>query len=173
MEIIIPIAIVCFLGTFIVSGMLNYKGVKRNSAPENSSESKPAVKTPIVLCFILFCTLFIGLFLMACAAEESYDNRSDPTWMEARTLYDYAHGYGAHNETSKKHVTAWTKKYSWKKPYKAKNYKYQAETLYHTGYNGNMSIKNFKRWYKIAYEKGERKENAISIDAFKKKYKIK
>lgn len=173
MEVIIPIGIVCFLGTFIVSGMLNYKGEKRNSASTNSSESKPTPKTPIVLCFFMFCAFFLIMFLMACAGEETYNNRSDPTWMEARTLYDYAHGYGAHNETGKKHVVAWTKKYSWKKPYKARYYKYQAEVLYHTGYNGNMSIKNFKRWYKIAYEKGERKENAISIDAFKKKYKIK
>lgn len=173
MEVIIPIAIVCFLGTFIVSGMLNYKGEKRNSASANSSESKSTPKTPIVLCFFMFCAIFLIMFLMACAAEETYENRSEPTWLEARTLYDYAHGYGSYKEASKTHVVKWAKKYSWRKPYKARYYKYQANVLYHTKYNGNMTLKNFKKWYKIAYEKGERKENAINIDAFKKKYKIK
>lgn len=173
MEVIIPAFAICFIGTYIVSGMCNYKGEKRGSAPTDKSESKPATKTPIILCFFMFCTLFVAVFIMACAAEETYDNRSEPTWLEARTLYDYAHGYGSHDVCSKKHVIKWAKKYSWKKPYKSKYYKHQAEVLYKTQYNGNMSLKNFKRWYKIAYEKGKKKENAISIEAFKKKYKIK
>lgn len=173
MEILITAAIVCFIGTFIVSGMCNYKGEKRGSASTDKSESKPATKTPIAVCFFMFCAIFLVMFIMACAAEETYENRKEPTWLEARTLYDYAHGYGSHNEASKKHVFTWAKKYSWNKPYKSKYYKYQANVLYHTQYNGNMSFKDFKKWYKLAYEKGKKKENAININAFKKKYKIK
>lgn len=135
----------------------------------DDKDRKVKKSAPFGLVLFLFLILFFVLWLFASIGSEA-ELKSGVTYYEAKQLYDYAHGYNAHKDTTKEHVIAWAKKHA--KKYKAQNYKYHAQCLYHDPYeNHGLTWASFKKWYDKNYSYGRKKKNYQSIEAWVKKNK--
>jgi len=137
-----------------------------------SNEKDRKVEKPLPFGFVvfLFLVLFFALWMLASIGSEAELGSGNIPYYEAKQLYDYAHGYDSHKDTTKEHVIAWAKKHATK--YKRKNYKYHAECMYNDPYfNHGLTWQSFKYWYDKNYYYGKKRDNYQSIDAWVKKNK--
>ena len=111
--------------------------------------------------------LGIALSVLAIYGSVWINNTAD-----VMNKYDWAHGYGTSMKVGLEHCEKWCEKH-WKD--RPSQYKYHCQWLYHwDDYDEECSYKDFKRWYKYAYDDRGRVKNPndhLSCSAWLKKHK--